>query len=132
MTTTQESVPQRIRRRGQLSFAGFEEPRAFGRMAGRGSERSRATPTGGAAPRSTRAPRRSGHQPGVGPARVLVPEEQLEVLSQRLHLLRPKEREWVAKIARTAAARGPGSRLSLRQCEVVSDIFDRVRDRVTR
>lgn len=64
--------------------------------------------------------------------RGLPPIEQMEILLQNGHLLRRKEREWVGKIGRTARSAGPRTYLSDRQTVVICDIYDRMRDRVSR
>lgn len=59
------------------------------------------------------------------------PVEQMEILLRNGHLLKRREREWVGKIGRTVRSRG-STRLSDRQSVVISDIYDRMRDRVAR
>lgn len=60
------------------------------------------------------------------------PIEQMEILLRNGHLLKRREREWVGKIGRTVRSRGATPRLSDRQSVVISDIYDRMRDRVSR
>lgn len=65
-------------------------------------------------------------------SRGLQPIEQMDILLRNGHLLRRKEREWVGKIGRTVRSGGRRSHLSDRQRVVICDIYDRMRDRVSR
>lgn len=62
----------------------------------------------------------------------LQPIDQMEILLRNRHLLRRKDREWVGKIGRTVRAGGRRRHLSDRQSVVICDIYDRMRDRVSR
>lgn len=75
-------------------------------------------------------PRASAAQPAMpGDDRVVSAEQKLELLVLERRRLRPAERSWVVRIARTA--RDHRSRgLTQRQAAVITDIFDRFRQRL--
>lgn len=122
---------RRSRRPGsQLSFVGFDSRRGETSRASRSARAVAAFTAGTPPPRVGRRPR-----PNHSARRtesVLSPMEQMEALLQYPHLLRSKDREWVAKIGETVRARGRGASLSDRQEAVICDIFDRLRERIGR
>ncbi len=133
-----DATPEDIRRRrhsrrpaSQLSLTGFEDRHRDGARPP-GFSRPAEASTGATQPRSRPRRRPRPDPAGGSAASILEPIEQMEVLLRSGHLLRPKEREWVGKIARTVRARGESADLSARQRTVICDIFDRLRDRVGR